>query len=64
MPELWWVELSLVPLMGRAASGGIFWGVCELSTTLSRLSADGWGYVPVLVVVWPEASSTGACRQL
>ena len=26
----WWVELHLVPLMGRAASGARFWGVCEL----------------------------------
>ena len=24
----------------------------------------GQGYVPVLLVFWPEASSTGACRQL
>ena len=24
---------------------------------------DGSGCIPVLLVVWPEASSTGACRQ-
>ena len=64
MPMLWWVELSLFPLMGRATSGGVISGVSELSTTLGSLSADGWGCVPVLLVVWPEASSTGVCRQL
>ena len=26
--------------------------------------ADGWGCVPLLLVVWPEASSIGVCRQL
>ena len=25
---------------------------------------DGWGCIPVLLVVWPEVSSTGVCRQL
>ena len=24
--------------------------------TLGSLSSDGWGCVPILVVVWPEAS--------
>ena len=24
----------------------------------------GWGCIPVLLVVWPETSSTGVCRQL
>ena len=64
MPALCWVELSLFPLMGRAASGGVFWGVCELSMTLGSLCSDAWDCVPVLLVVWHEASSTGACRQL
>ena len=32
----------------------------ELSQTLFRLSADGWGWVPSLLVVWPEATNTGA----
>ena len=64
VPVLCWVELSLFPLMGRAASGGVFWGVCELSMTLGSLSADGWGCVPVLLVIWREVFSTGACRQL
>ena len=51
VPTLWWLELGLVPLVGRAVSRGVFLGVCELSTTLSRLSADGCGCVPVLLVV-------------
>ena len=28
----------------------------ELSKTLICLSADGWGWVPSLLVVWPEAT--------
>ena len=32
--------------------------------TLGILSADGWGCVPFLLVVWHEVSGTGACRQL
>ena len=28
----------------------------ELSKTLIHLSADGWGWVPSLLVVWPEAT--------
>ena len=32
------------------------WWWAELSKTLIRLSADGWGWVPSLLVVWPEAT--------
>ena len=32
----------LVLLVGRAASGGVFFSVCELSMTLGSLSANGW----------------------
>ena len=49
MPVLWWMELSLVPLMGRAASGGVFWAVYELIRNLGSLSPDGWDYVPILL---------------
>ena len=28
----------------------------ELSKTIIRLSADGWGWVPSLLVVWPEVT--------
>ena len=45
-------------------SSGVFWGVCELSIILKSLSASGWGCVPVLLVVWHGASSTGACWPL
>ena len=45
-------EPDLVFLVGRTASGGVFWGVCEVIMILGRLSANGWGCVPVLLVVW------------
>ena len=54
VPALWWVELGLVPLVDRAMSRSVFWGGCELSTTLGSLSADEWGCVSVLLVVWLE----------
>ena len=59
-----WVGLDLVLLVGRATSGGVFWHVCELSMRLGRLSANGWGCVPVLLVVWPGVSTTGVCWPL
>ena len=59
MPVFWWVGLDLVFLVGRSASGGVLWGVCELNMILGSLSANGWGCVPVLLVVWHGASSTG-----
>ena len=39
-------------------------GVCELIMILGSLSANGCGCVPVLLVVWHGASSTGACWPL
>ena len=39
--------------------GGYSWLLlwwAELSKTLIHLSADGWGWVPSLLVVWPEAT--------
>ena len=56
--------VALVLLLGRATSGGVFWGVCELSMTLDSLSAYGWGSVPVLLVVWHRVSFSGACWPL
>ena len=50
--------------MGRAVSDGVFWGICELSMTLGSLYADEWGCIPILLVVWYEVSSIGACSQL
>ena len=64
MHALWWLELNLIPLVGRAMSEGVFGGIYELSTTLSSLFANGWCCVHVLLVVWPEASITGSCKQL
>ena len=61
MSVFWWVELDLVFLVGRVTSGGVFRGVCELSMILGSLSANGWGCVPVLLVVWHGVSSTGVC---
>ena len=64
MPEFWWMRLDLVFLVGRTASGGVFWGVCELIMILCSLSANGQGCVPVLLVVWRRVSSTVACWTL
>ena len=64
MPVFWWVALDLIFLVGRAASVGVFWGVHELSMILGSLSANGWGCVPVLLVVWHRVSSSVACWPL
>ena len=61
MPVFWWMKLDLVFLVGRTTSGGVFWGVRELSMSLGSLCANGWGCVPVLLVVWHRVSSIGAC---
>ena len=39
----------------------VFCGVCDLAVILGSLSANGWGCVPVLLVVWHGVSSTGIC---
>ena len=49
---------------GRSTSGGVFSGVCGLIIILGSLSANGWGCVPVLLVVWHRVSSTAACWSL
>ena len=41
MPVFWWMGLDLVFLMGRAVSGGVLWGVCEVIMILGSLSANG-----------------------
>ena len=61
MPVFWWMRLDLVFLVGRTTSGRVFWGVCDLTMILGSLSANGWGCVPVLLVVWLRVSSTVAC---
>ena len=51
MPVFWWMSLDLVFLVGWTASGGMFWDVCDLIMISGSLSANGWGCVPVLLVV-------------
>ena len=50
------VELDLDPLVCMAMSSGVSRDGCGLTMTLGSLSADGWGCVPTLLVVWAEAS--------
>ena len=64
MPVFWWMRLDLVFLVGRTMSGGVFWGVCDLIMILGSLSANGWGCVPDLLVVWHRVSSAVACWSL
>ena len=55
------MRLEFVFLVGRTASGGVFWGVCEHIMILGSISASGCGCVPVLLVVWHGVFSTGVC---
>ena len=64
MPVFWWMRLDIVCLVGRISSGGVFWGVCDLIMILGSLSVNGWGSVPVFLVVWHRVSSTVACWSL
>ena len=64
MPAFWWMRLDLFFLVGTSTSGGVFWGVFGLIMILGSLSANGWGCVPVLLVVWHRVSSTVACWSL
>ena len=64
MPVFWRMRLDLVFLVGRTMSGGVFWGVCDLIMILGSLSANGWGCVPDLLVVWHRVSSAVACWSL
>ena len=59
MPVFWRMRL-----VGRATSGGVFWGVCDLIMILGSLSANGWGCVSVLLVVWHRVSSSVVCSLL
>ena len=60
MPVFSWMRLDLVFLVGRCTSGGVFWSVYGLIMLLGSLSANGWGCVPVLLVVWHRVSCTVA----
>ena len=61
MPVFWWMRPDLVFLVGTSTSGGVFWGVCGLIMIVGSFCANGWGCVPVLLVVWHRVSSTVAC---
>ena len=64
MPVFWWMRLDLVFLVGRTATGGVFWGVSALIMILGSLSGNGCGCVPILLVVSLRVSSTVACWSL
>ena len=64
MSVFWWMRLDLVFLVGRTMSDVVFWGVCDLIMILWNFSANRWGCVSVLLVVWHRVSSTGACWSL
>ena len=64
MPVFCCMRLDPVFLLGRTKSSGVFWGVCEVFMPLGSLSANGWGCVPLLLVVWHGVSSTGGCWSL
>ena len=63
MPVFSWMRLDPVFLVGRTASGGVFWGVCDLMI-LGSLCANGWVCVPVFPVVWHRVCSTVPCWSL
>ena len=48
-------------LVDRTASSDVFCGVCDLIMILGSLCANGWGCVPVLLVIWHKVSSAVAC---
>ena len=60
MPVFWWMTLDLVFLVGNPTFDGVFLGVCGLIMILGSLCANGWGCVPVLLVVWHRVSCTVA----
>ena len=64
MPVFWWMRLDLVFMVGRSTSGGMFCVVCCLIMILGSPCANGWGCVPVLLVVLHRVFSTVACWSL
>ena len=64
MPVFWWMRLDLVFVVNRTASSGVFCGVCDLIMILGSLSANVWGCVLVLLVVWHRVFSSVACWSL
>ena len=64
MPVFLWMRLDVVFLVGKTTSGSVFLDACDLILILGSLSANGWGCVPVLLVVCHRVSSTVACCSL
>ena len=56
---IWWMELNLVS-EGQCFAQQCVWGVSGLGVAFGSLSANGQGYVPVLLKGWLEASGTEA----
>ena len=59
MPDHWWVELILIPMVGGALSLDEIRGCCVPGAFLSHLFTDGWGCDTtwgIRIVVWPGAS--------
>ena len=44
------------PLVGGAVARGVPNGGCVLRKSLGSQSADGWDFVPTMVIVWPKVS--------
>ena len=61
MPVFRWMRLDIVFLVGRTMFGAVFGAACDLIMNLGSLSANGWGCVSVLLVVWHKVSSTVPC---
>ena len=64
MPVFWWMDLGLVSLKGNIMSSSVFWGSYRFGMALGSLSILGQFCVPILLNVWHEASSNGACWPL
>ena len=58
------MRLDIVFLVGRSTSAGRCWDVCGLLMILGSLCVNGWGCIPVLLVVWHRVSSSVACWSL
>ena len=50
------MELILIPLVGGTLTLGKIRGSCVPGESLGSLCADGWGCVPLWIIVWPGAS--------
>ena len=60
VPVFLCVNLDLVSLKGSAVSSSVFWGVYGLGMALGSLSTNGISFVPVWLMIWYVAFSTGS----